>query len=152
MPTGSKDKYSEKQKRQAEHIEKGYEKKGMSEEKAEGIAWATVNKDSGGGDKEGGSGKETSAGEKKKRRSSTAKTAAQTRKTGKRQNPSTVGKKLSSSSQTIKPKPAAKQSAAKKPAQKKPAAKKVAAAKPAAKKPPAKKSTGAKSTASSKAK
>lgn len=55
MPRGSKSKYTDKQKRQAEHIEEGYKKKGASDKKAERIAWATVNKESGGG-KKGGSG------------------------------------------------------------------------------------------------
>jgi plasmid stabilization system protein ParE len=51
MPQGDKSKYTEKQKRQAEHIEKGYEKKGVSEKEAEKRAWATVNKNDGGGKK-----------------------------------------------------------------------------------------------------
>ena len=55
MSRGDKSKYTEKQKRQAEHIEEGYEKKGVSEEEAERRAWATVNKQDGGGEK-GGSG------------------------------------------------------------------------------------------------
>jgi plasmid stabilization system protein ParE len=49
MPRGEKDKYTEKQKRQAEHIEEGYEERGVSEAEAEKRAWATVNKISGGG-------------------------------------------------------------------------------------------------------
>ncbi len=57
MPKGDKSKYTEKQKRQAEHIEEGYKKEGMSDSKAEGIAWATVNKIDGGGKKQGGSGR-----------------------------------------------------------------------------------------------
>ena len=56
MPRGDKDKYTDKQKRQAEHIEEGYEKRGVSENEAEKRAWATVNKDSGGG-KQSGSGR-----------------------------------------------------------------------------------------------
>ena len=55
MPRGSKSKYTNRQKRQAEHIEKGYEKRGTSKKEAERRAWATVNKISGGGEK-GGSG------------------------------------------------------------------------------------------------
>ena len=54
-PRGSKAKYSGKQKRQAEHIEKGYKKRGVSESEAERRAWATVNKTYGGGTR-GGSG------------------------------------------------------------------------------------------------
>jgi plasmid stabilization system protein ParE len=57
MPRGSKDKYSEKQKRQAEHIEEGYEERGVPEKEAERRAWATVNKMTGGGKKPGGSGR-----------------------------------------------------------------------------------------------
>ena len=53
MPRGDKDKYTDKQKRQAEHIEEGYEKRGVSEKEAESRAWATVNKISGGGKKSG---------------------------------------------------------------------------------------------------
>lgn len=62
MPRGDKDKYTDKQKRQAEHIEEGYEKSGVSEEESERRAWATVNKESGGG-KKSGSGRKKS-GEK----------------------------------------------------------------------------------------
>lgn len=51
MPQGSKASYTDKQKRQAEHIEKSYEKKGLSEKTAESRAWATVNKQDGGGKK-----------------------------------------------------------------------------------------------------
>lgn len=57
MPQGDKSKYTDKQKRQAEHIEESYEKKGLSEEEAEARAWATVNKNDGGGKKPGGSGR-----------------------------------------------------------------------------------------------
>lgn len=53
MPRGDKSKYTDKQKRQAEHIEEGYEKRGVSEDEAERRAWATVNKESGGGKKSG---------------------------------------------------------------------------------------------------
>jgi hypothetical protein len=56
MPRGDKSKYTDKQERQAEHIEKGYKKEGKSEKEAEKIAWATVNKIHGGGKKKGGSG------------------------------------------------------------------------------------------------
>ena len=60
MARGSKTKYTSKQKRQAEHIEEGYEKRGTSKKKAESRAWATVNKMSGGGKKSGsGRGKKT---------------------------------------------------------------------------------------------
>jgi len=55
MPRGDKSKYSGKQKRMAEHIEEGYEDRGVSEGEAKRRAWATVNKTSGGG-RRGGSG------------------------------------------------------------------------------------------------
>jgi plasmid stabilization system protein ParE len=53
MPQGDKSSYTDKQKRKAEHIEEGYEKRGVSHEEAERRAWATVNKESGGGKKSG---------------------------------------------------------------------------------------------------
>jgi hypothetical protein len=53
MPQGDKSSYTGKQKRQAGHIEAGYEKKGVSTKTAEARAWATVNKLSGGGKKSG---------------------------------------------------------------------------------------------------
>ena len=59
MPRGDKDKYSDEQKRKAEHIEDSYESKGVSKAEAEKRAWATVNKQSGGGER-GGSGSHTS--------------------------------------------------------------------------------------------
>jgi len=58
MPRGDKDAYSSKQKRQAEHIEEGYEKRGVGKKEAEERAWRTVNARSGGG-KESGSGRKT---------------------------------------------------------------------------------------------
>jgi plasmid stabilization system protein ParE len=60
MPRGDKDAYTDKQKRKAEHIEEGYEKRGVSKKEAESRAWATVNKSDGGGKKSGsGRGKPT---------------------------------------------------------------------------------------------
>ena len=53
MPRGDKSAYSDKQKRKAEHIEEGYEDRGVGKEEAERRAWATVNKESGGGEKSG---------------------------------------------------------------------------------------------------
>lgn len=97
MPRGDKSKYSDKQKRQAEHIEEGYEERGLNEHEAERRAWATVNKMTGGGKKPGGSGrgKKTnkepakkggrkggmaSAARSQKAKSESAKNAARTRK------------------------------------------------------------------------
>lgn len=62
MPQGDKSKYTDKQERKADHIAEGYEKRGVSEKEAERRAWATVNKDDGGGKKEGGSGRGKSTG------------------------------------------------------------------------------------------
>src|SRR3954463_5737030 len=53
MPRGDKSSYTGKQKRQAEHIEEGYEKRGLSKREAERRAWATVNKETHGGKKSG---------------------------------------------------------------------------------------------------
>ena len=51
MPQGSKAAYTDKQTRQAEHIEEGYRERGVSKKTAEARAWATVNKQDGGGKK-----------------------------------------------------------------------------------------------------
>ena len=60
MPRGDKSACTDKQKRQAEHIEEGYEHRGVPKDEAESRAWATVNKMSGGGKKSGsGRGKAT---------------------------------------------------------------------------------------------
>lgn len=52
MPRGDKSSYTDKQKREAEHIEKGYENKGVPSKTAASRAWATVNKQDGGGNKQ----------------------------------------------------------------------------------------------------
>jgi hypothetical protein len=57
MPRGDKSKYTDKQVRKAEHIETSYEERGVPSEEAERRAWATVNKNDGGGKKPGGSGR-----------------------------------------------------------------------------------------------
>jgi plasmid stabilization system protein ParE len=96
MPRGSKEKYTDKQKRQADHIAEGYESRGVPENEAERRAWATVNKDSGGGKKSGsGRGKPVSHASERKggklggaasanrtaeQRSASARKAAATRK------------------------------------------------------------------------
>lgn len=98
MPRGDKSSYTDKQKRKAEHIEEGYEKRGVSKKVAEQRAWATVNKTSGGGKKSGsGRGKaenkgparkggkkggEASASRPAAKRSASARKAAATRKKG----------------------------------------------------------------------
>ncbi|PAY04821.1 plasmid stabilization protein [Bradyrhizobium sp. UFLA03-84] len=96
MPRGDKSSYTDKQKRQAEHIEQGYEKRGVTKNEAERRAWATVNKETHGGKKAGsGRGKEddhapsreggrlggaASANRSAAERSRSAKKAARTRK------------------------------------------------------------------------
>jgi plasmid stabilization system protein ParE len=62
MPRGDKSKYTGKQERKADHIAEGYEKRGVGKKEAESRAWATVNKDDGGGKKQGGSGRGKSTG------------------------------------------------------------------------------------------
>ena len=93
MPRGDKGAYTEKQKRQAEHIEEGYEKRGVSRKEAERRAWATVNKETGGGKKSGSGrgkkenrsasskgGRTSAASQSRAKRSAAAKKAAATRK------------------------------------------------------------------------
>ena len=80
MPQGSKAKYTDKQKRMAKHIEDSYEDKGTSETEAKRRAWATVNKETGGGEKEGGGGTKKSVSSKAAARKSVGKSAARTRK------------------------------------------------------------------------
>ena len=78
MPRGSKSKYTAKQKRQASHIEESAKKRGRSTKRAEQIAWATVNKQDGGGKKKGGSGRGRTSS------SSGSKTKSRRRSSGKR--------------------------------------------------------------------
>jgi hypothetical protein len=53
MPRGDKSSYTSKQKRRARHIEEGYENRGVPDKEAARRAWATVNKETGGGKKSG---------------------------------------------------------------------------------------------------
>ncbi|MDR3497387.1 MAG: plasmid stabilization protein [Ancalomicrobiaceae bacterium] len=62
MPQGDKSKYTERQKRKADHIVDSYEERGVAPDDAERIAWATVNKDDGGGKQPGGSGRGVETG------------------------------------------------------------------------------------------
>lgn len=64
MPCGNQAKYTKEQKRKAEHIEENYKDKGTPKDEAQARAWATVNKQSGGGEKSGGSANKTSASAK----------------------------------------------------------------------------------------
>jgi plasmid stabilization system protein ParE len=96
MPRGDKSKYTDKQERQADHIAESYERRGVPENEAERRAWATVNKDDGGGKKSGSGraahtghpaahkggklGGKASASRSAAERSASAKKAAATRK------------------------------------------------------------------------
>ena len=100
MPRGDKSSYSSKQKREARHIEEGYEKRGVSRKEAARRAWATVNKETGGGKKSGsGRGRKINRAPSKKggrlggaatakrsaaARSASARKAARTRARGRR--------------------------------------------------------------------
>ena len=66
MPRGDKSSYTDKQKRQAEHIEEGYENRGVPEKEAERRAWATVNKETHGGKNENPDAKDGMNASKKK--------------------------------------------------------------------------------------
>lgn len=79
MPQGDKDAYTAKQKRKAEHIEEGYEDRGLSKDEAERRAWATVNKQDGGG-KRSGSGRKDSSRKSERNRSEAAKKGWETRR------------------------------------------------------------------------
>jgi hypothetical protein len=79
MPRGSKDKYTAEQKRKAEHIEESYEHKGVSKDEAEARAWATVNKQSGGGERRGGSGRKKPASAKSEDRKESSRRAVASR-------------------------------------------------------------------------
>jgi plasmid stabilization system protein ParE len=83
MARGSKSKYTDKQKRQAEHIEESYEKRGASKKTAEQRAWQTVNKQTGGGEKSGG-GRKAKPSAKKAARRESGRRAAASRKKGSR--------------------------------------------------------------------
>jgi plasmid stabilization system protein ParE len=74
MPRGDKSSYTGKQKRMAEHIEEGYEDRGVSKGEAERRAWATVNKEAGGGKKSGsGRGKKTATKKSASKKSASKK-------------------------------------------------------------------------------
>lgn len=93
MPRGDKSSYTDKQKRKAEHIEESYEKRGVGKKEAESRAWATVNKESGGGNKSGSGrgqpdtheasrkgGRKSGAGKSSEKRSEAAKKGWETRR------------------------------------------------------------------------
>jgi plasmid stabilization system protein ParE len=78
MPRGDKSAYTPKQKRKAEHIEESYEERGISSKEAAARAWATVNKQSGGGEKSG-SGRSKPASKKAAARRDSARRAVATK-------------------------------------------------------------------------
>ena len=80
MPRGDKSKYTSKQKRKAEHIEEGYRERGVKKDEAERRAWATVNKQEGGGKKAGGSGRKKAAKKKSATKKSTGRKKATKKK------------------------------------------------------------------------
>ena len=100
MPRGDKTKYTDKQQRKAEHIEQSYEERGVPEKEAEARAWATVNKQSGGGERKGGSGKSKSETAKRADRKDSAHRAADARKGKSPNNGSARSSKSSSTSLT----------------------------------------------------
>ena len=83
MPRGDKSKYTDKQDRQAEHIEAGYEKSGVGKKEAERRAWATVNAVSGGGKKSGsGRGRKTNKKKTNKKKTNKKTSKAPAKKGG----------------------------------------------------------------------
>lgn len=93
MPRGDKSSYTNNQKRKAAHIEEGYEERGVTKDEAERRAWATVNKESGGGNKSGSGrgtpdnhasarkgGRKSGAGQSHASRSAAAKKGWETRR------------------------------------------------------------------------
>ena len=87
MPQGDKSSYTAKQKRQAEHIEEGYEKRGTPKKEAKRRAWATVNKETGGGKKSGsgrGKAKSTASASKGGKKGGTSQSTAKRSAAGKK--------------------------------------------------------------------
>ena len=80
MPQGDKSSYTSKQRRQAEHIEESYEKRGASKKKAARIAYATVNKEDGGGKKSGSGRKKAGTKSKTKTKRASKKKTSKSKK------------------------------------------------------------------------
>ncbi|WP_025128716.1 Rho termination factor N-terminal domain-containing protein [Pseudomonas sp. PH1b] len=91
MTRGSKAKYTLAQRRKAAAIEASYEERGLPPEQAEARAWATVNKQSGGGERAGGSGKDKSQADKARARSESARRAVATRQGHARNSAASLG-------------------------------------------------------------
>jgi plasmid stabilization system protein ParE len=96
MPRGDKSAYSDQQKRKAEHIEESYEAKGVGEKEAAARAWATVNKQTGGGEKSG-SGKKVSPKAKSAARKDSARRGTAAKRGRSPNKGSVTGRKKSSS-------------------------------------------------------
>jgi hypothetical protein len=90
MPRGDKSSYSNRQKRKAEHIEEGYERKGVSKKTAQKRAWATVNK------QEGGAAKKKSSSRKTARKKTATKKSSGARKTARKKTTRKTARKRSS--------------------------------------------------------
>jgi plasmid stabilization system protein ParE len=99
MPRGDKSAYTDKQKRQAEHIEEDYEERGVPDKEAERRAWATVNKQTGGGKKSGsGRGKiiNKSSARKGGKKGGTARRSSSTGSSSRKTSSSSQGRKTKS--------------------------------------------------------
>jgi plasmid stabilization system protein ParE len=115
MARGDKSKYTDKQKRQAEHIEESYEERGVDEEEAVKRAWATVNKMSGGGKKSGsGRGKPTDTTPAKKGGSKGGKKGSGKKTANKKSSDKKSSGKKSTSKNTASKKSTGKKTASKK--------------------------------------
>ncbi|KRP42158.1 hypothetical protein [Pseudomonas poae] len=97
MPRGSKAKYTSEQKRKAAHIEDSYEQQGLPKDEAEARAWATVNKQSGGGEKAGGSGQRKAPAKKTQDRKDSARRAAASREGHPRSSRTSLGTQIKES-------------------------------------------------------
>lgn len=129
MPRGDKSKYTDKQKRQAEHIEEGYEERGLSEEEAERRAWATVNAAHGGGEKPGGGGYGKPENKAPYRRGGKASKGGTKKGSSKKGGTKKAGSKKSSSKKASSKKSSSKKGGSKKGGAKKGASKKGGAKK-----------------------
>ncbi|MGH8163854.1 MAG: hypothetical protein ACREP1_05925 [Rhodanobacteraceae bacterium] len=102
MPRGDKSSYTDKQKREAEHIEKDYEQRGVSEKESERRAWATVNKQDGGGNKSGsgkaGGAKKKSSAKKSSHKKTGAKKSATKKSSAAKKSPARKSARKSSRS------------------------------------------------------
>ena len=143
MARGSKAKYTEKQKRMAEHIEQGYEDKGTREKTAEARAWATVNKLTGGGLK-GGSGSRAKAA---RQRPAARKNARKAGKVGGKRRAATAKKTSTSSRRKAAPTRAKRATTGRKATRTGTAGKRSTARKSPARKSSSRKSTARKSPA-----